>query len=80
MKMPRGVEVIYFPDERVYGDVWFDYDVIINELKEMMKFYPDYEVWIQYPTSQGKATTVIKYPNGLKEDNTKMYYESDNLN
>lgn len=80
MKMPRGVEVIYFPDEKVYSDVWFDYDIIINELKEMMKFYPNYEVWIQYPNQNyGRNTTVIQYPNGLKEDNTKMYYESDNL-
>ena len=80
MKMPRGVEVIYFPDERVYGNVWFDYDLIINELKEMMKFYPNYEIWIQYPNQNyGRNTVVISYPNGLKEDNTKMYYESDNL-
>lgn len=71
----RGVSIEYTPDTRVYGDIWFNEKDLIDELSEMMRFYPKVTVFLDFD----KTRTGITFPNGLKEKNTKMYYESDNL-
>lgn len=73
---PTGVSVSYVPDIRIYGkDVWFDKDFIINELSEMMKFYPKYKMVLDFDGTK----TQFYYPNGLRSNDTKGYYESENL-
>lgn len=71
----KGTIVEYIPDTEIYGDSWFDSETLINDLSEMMKFYPDIKLTLNF---DGKVS-VFKYPNGLKDSNTKMYYESKNL-
>lgn len=70
-----GVTITYAPDPKIYGDAWFDLEYLKNELSEMMKFYPLYEMNLSF---DGKRFT-FKYPNGLKTSETKGYYESENL-
>lgn len=70
-----GVCVWYVPDKKIYGDEWFDREKIIAELSEMMKFYPNYQVDLIFDDSK----ISFAYPSGLKEKDTKIYYESDNL-
>jgi DNA gyrase/topoisomerase IV subunit B len=71
----KGVEVQYQVSDKIYGDVWFDTETLKDSLSEMMKFYPNVEVVL---IDDGRPTS-FKYPNGLKDTNTKVYYESDNL-
>lgn len=70
-----GVKVSYVPDPKVYGDAWFDREGLIAELDEMMKFYPKYKITLSFDANK----TAIAHPNGLKEANTRVYYESENL-
>lgn len=70
-----GVTISYIPDEKVYGDAWFDLEYLKNQLSEMMKFYPKYSMGLLF---DGTPFT-FHYPDGLKSANTKGYYESDNL-
>ena len=70
-----GVKVSYVPDFRVYGDAWFNEPDLIAELDEMMKFYPKYKIILDF---DGHKTN-IAHPSGLKEANTRVYYESENL-
>lgn len=70
-----GVKVSYVPDFKVYGDAWFVESDLIAELDEMMKFYPKYKITLNF---DGHKTN-IAHPSGLKEVNTRVYYESDNL-
>lgn len=71
-----GVTVSYVPDVKVYGDVWFDYDSLYNELSEMMKFYPKYTMTLEVV---GGKKVKFAYPTGLRTSDTKGYYESENL-
>lgn len=71
----RGVRVEYIPDKKIYGDAWFDEEKLHQELSEMMKFYPKYKLTLEF----GGKTTTFAYPNGLKDKETKLYYESENL-
>lgn len=70
-----GVTVNYVPDVDVYGTAWFDETSLINEFSEMMKFYPKYTINLNF---DGHITK-FRYPNGLREANTRMYYESENV-
>ncbi|MDD4516349.1 toprim domain-containing protein [Massilibacteroides sp.] len=70
-----GVSVKYSPDKAIYEDNWFVEEELRNELSEMMKFYPKIRIELNF---DGRRST-ITYPNGLKEKNTKIYYESKNL-
>lgn len=71
-----GVKVSYVPDRRIYGaDTWFDENALKNELSEMMKFYPKYQIVLDF---DGRKTK-LAYPSGLKTTDTKGYYESENL-
>lgn len=70
-----GVKVSYVPNIESYHDAWIDEQFLIDEVNEMMKFYPKHTFIINY---DGHLTT-IAYPNGLKEKDTCIYYESPNL-
>lgn len=70
-----GVMVSYCPDRKIYGDEWFNEQQLINELSEMMKFYPKYKMELIF---DGHKTS-FAYPKGLREANTRLYYESENL-
>lgn len=75
-EVPRGVTVSYVPDRRIYSaDTWFDLPALQEELNEMMKFYPKYQLILDF---DGKAYKFF-WPNGLKGPDTKGYYESENL-
>lgn len=70
-----GVKVTYSPDPKVYGNEWLSEVKLIEELSEMMKFYPKYKMILNF---DGHVTN-IAYPKGLRESSTRMYYESENL-
>lgn len=70
-----GVKVTYSPDPTVYGDEWLSEAKLVEELSEMMKFYPKYKLVLNF---DGHVTN-IAYPKGLRESSTRMYYESENL-
>lgn len=70
-----GVTTKYTPDEAVYGDAWLNRESLVNDLSEMMKFYPDVKVEIDFDGVKNS----ISYPKGLKFPNTVAYYESENL-
>lgn len=70
-----GVKVTYSPDPKVYGNEWLSEVKLIEELSEMMKFYPKYKMVLNF---DGHVTN-IAYPKGLRESSTRMYYESENL-
>ncbi len=70
-----GVIVEYEPDELIYGEAWFNEDNLIFALSEMMKFYPKVSLTLNFDGHKSD----FHFPNGLKEKNTKLYYESDNL-
>lgn len=72
----HGVWVQYTPDTRIYGDVWFDKESLTAELSEMMKFYPKYQMYLEWDNESAKK---FAYPNGLREADTRIYYESENL-
>lgn len=74
-KKTHGLIIQYSPDYKVYGDAWFNETDLKKEFTEMMKFYPNVKLHLIYDGRQ----TDFYFPNGLKETNTKMYYESDNL-
>lgn len=71
----HGVFVSYVPDPKIYGDEWFDLEALKSELSEMMKFYPKYKLILNF---DGQIFT-YHYPNGLRDKDTKVYYESENL-
>lgn len=71
----RGVKIEYSPDPAVYEDVWFNEDKLQETLNEMMKFYPNIKLYL---TFDGHMTEIY-YSDGLREKNTKIYYESPNL-
>lgn len=75
-KSKSGVNVAYEPDSSIYGDAWFNKDTLISDLTEMMKFYPNVTLSLQW---EDERPVVISFPNGLKEKDTKVYYESENL-
>lgn len=70
-----GVKVTYSPDPVVYGDEWLSESKLVEELSEMMKFYPKYKLVLNF---DGHVTN-IAYPKGLRESSTRMYYESESL-
>lgn len=71
----HGVFVSYIPDKKIYGDEWFDIEALKHELSEMMKFYPKYKMVLNFDGTVYQ----YHYPNGLKDKDTKVYYESENL-
>jgi len=71
----HGVTIHYSPDEDIYHDAWFDKDKLCNELSEMMKFYPRYRITLNFD----RTINEYYYPDGLKEKDTKIYYESENV-
>lgn len=71
----HGVSIVYKPDPLIYHNAWFNKEVLQNELSEMMKFYPKYTIKL---IIDGK-TVEYHYPEGLKEKDTKIYYESDEV-
>lgn len=74
-KLPHGVCVSYKPDPQIYGDEWFNKDKLFNEFSEMMKFYPKYKLVFEMDGSVNE----FYYPNGLREKDTCIYYESESL-
>ena len=71
----HGVKIEYSPDSLIYNDAWFDEKTLVDEITEMMKFYPKYKVELNFDNKSYS----ISFPNGLKEEDTQIYYESDNL-
>lgn len=70
-----GVIVSYKPDSAIYNNEWFDKELLKNEFSEMMKFYPKYKIELNFDNDK----SVYHYPNGLKDKDTHIYYESENL-
>ena len=71
----HGVRITYVPDPAIYGDAWFDREELNKEFTEMMKFYPKYKLSLYFDG----VKTDFYFPKGLKDYNTKAYYESENL-
>lgn len=71
----HGVKITYVPDPAIYGDAWFDREELNKEFTEMMKFYPKYKLSLYFDGIK----TDFYFPKGLKDYNTKAYYESENL-
>lgn len=71
----HGLTVMYVPDKQIYGDEWFEEEELKKAFAEMMKFYPKIKLTLNF---DGRKST-FHVPNGLKEPNTKMYYESPSL-
>lgn len=74
-KTPSGVTVSFIPDTEVYHDAWFDIEALEHEISEMMKFYPNCSLTLEV---DGRSKTYF-YPNGLREKDTCIYYESESL-
>ncbi len=75
VKSSHGLYVSYSPDPKIYGDTWFSEEKLKTSFEEIMKFYPQVKLTLDFDGNK----SVFHVPGGLKEANTKMYYESDNL-